>query len=114
MQFTENRLTSVAPATSYTEVTPKSPIRATFKVAPGLHQLIPGHAQEHAGGAEAEAFSGTTEAIEESPPYSGEERRTYCRRIYHMEVLLDTRSGLERRKAAPDGDVPSQHIDREI
>lgn len=44
----------------------------------------------------------------------GEDRRKMCRRIYHFPVLLDTRSGIERRKESRrDGD-PVAHMDREV
>ncbi len=44
----------------------------------------------------------------------GEDRRKLCRRIYHITVWLDTRSGIERRKQSRrDGD-PVAHMDREV
>ncbi|MDD5366540.1 MAG: hypothetical protein PHR30_14480 [Gallionellaceae bacterium] len=42
------------------------------------------------------------------------DRRMMCRRIYHIPVMLDTRSGLERRKEARRPDDRLTHIEREV
>lgn len=44
----------------------------------------------------------------------GEDRRKMCRRIYHIPVMLDTRSGIERRKDSRREGDPVAHMDREV
>lgn len=41
------------------------------------------------------------------------ERRIYCRRIRHVPVLLDLRSGIERRRRAQRVGDPHDHVDIE-
>jgi hypothetical protein len=43
-----------------------------------------------------------------------EDRRKMCRRIYHLPVMLDTRSGIERRKENRRDSDPVAHMDREV
>lgn len=42
------------------------------------------------------------------------DRRKMCRRIYHLPVLLDTRSGEERRKANRRRGDPLTHITKAV
>ncbi len=96
MHFPDSRLPPVAPATDRVEVTPKAPITPTRKVTPGFQETLA------SGGGPPRDYRGT-EAVakatdDEVLPYSGQERRAMCRRIYHIAVLLDTRSGVERRR----------------
>lgn len=39
------------------------------------------------------------------------DRRTYCRRSHHLPVLVELRSGLERRHNKQRMDDPTEHID---
>lgn len=41
------------------------------------------------------------------------ERRTYCRRVRHLPVLAELRSGLERRRHNQRAGDPTEHIDVE-
>ncbi|MDP2143998.1 MAG: hypothetical protein Q8J80_07685 [Gallionella sp.] len=41
------------------------------------------------------------------------ERRIYCRRLQHLPVLLELRSGLERRHHNQRAGDPTEHIDIE-
>jgi hypothetical protein len=41
-----------------------------------------------------------------------EERRTYCRRIYHWPVLEELRSLIDRRRHDPGGETG--HVDEEV
>lgn len=89
---------------------PTLPVPAAPPVGPrrapltGQPEAEPG-AHERAGG---------DEAAEGGEVRYGEDRRKMCRRIYHLPVLLDTRSGLDRRgEARRDHDLLS-HIDQDI
>jgi hypothetical protein len=42
------------------------------------------------------------------------ERRIYCRRIEHLPVLVDLRSGFDRRRHNQRGDDITEHIDEKI
>ena len=55
------------------------------------------------------------EAIEkrhEAP--SGKDRRTYCRRVAHLPILEEFRSGLDRRRHNLRADDMTEHIDVEV
>ena len=49
---------------------------------------------------------------EESAPVRGSktDRRKMCRRIYHTPVMLDTRSGKDRRQGSRREEEPAMHI----
>jgi hypothetical protein len=102
MLYPDNRIQPVTQSADYAEVTPKSPISATFKVAPGLSDMLSGYARRQA----AERNTTLPEAVAAEPlPYSGKERRKLSRRIHQADGMLDTRSGRDRRKfqTTPDG-----------
>ena len=42
------------------------------------------------------------------------ERRTYCRRIEHLPILVELRSELERRRHNLRTDDTTEHVDEEI
>ncbi|HCI14559.1 MAG: hypothetical protein A2063_06315 [Gallionellales bacterium GWA2_60_142] len=42
------------------------------------------------------------------------ERRTYCRRVQHLPVLVELRSGMERRHHNQRAGDPVEHIDIEV
>lgn len=42
------------------------------------------------------------------------ERRTYCRRVQHLPVLVEFRSGLDRRHHAQREGDPMEHVDIEV
>ncbi|MBI1424292.1 MAG: hypothetical protein GC149_12550 [Gammaproteobacteria bacterium] len=47
--------------------------------------------------------------------HAKQERRTYCRRIYHRQVLEELRSNVERRRHDEEGWAgPVTHIDEEV
>ncbi|NCS64581.1 MAG: hypothetical protein GW787_00240 [Betaproteobacteria bacterium] len=96
MHFPDSKLPPVVPATDRVEVTPKAPIAPTRKVTPGFQETLAG------GGGPPPGYHGTEPVAKTSgepvAPYSGQDRRAMCRRIYHVAVLLDTRSGVERRR----------------
>lgn len=96
MHFPDSKLPPVVPATDRVEVTPKAPIAPTRKVTPGFQETLAssgGQPRDYRG---TEAVAKVTD--HEALPYSGQDRRAMCRRIYHVAVLLDTRSGVERRR----------------
>ena len=43
--------------------------------------------------------------------HSHTDRRIYCRRILHLPVLFELRSGVERRRHNQRADDPTEHID---
>jgi hypothetical protein len=110
MHFPDSKLPPVVPATDRAEITPKAPIRPARKVVPGFPEAMAESGEQpptkHEAAAEPE------EQRPEPPPYAGEDRRLMCRRIYHVPVLLDTRTGEERRKSGDSGEVPPTHMDR--
>ncbi len=42
------------------------------------------------------------------------ERRKFCRRIEHLAVLLELRSGIERRQHSQRDDDPIEHVDEQV
>jgi len=42
------------------------------------------------------------------------ERRIYCRRIEHLPVLVEMRSGFDRRRHNQRGDDMTEHVDEKI
>jgi hypothetical protein len=42
------------------------------------------------------------------------ERRIYCRRIEHLPVMADLRSGSDRRRHNQRGDDMTEHVDEEV
>lgn len=46
-----------------------------------------------------------------SPAPPAEDRRKYCRRTRHLPVLVELRSGLERRRHDLFADSPHEHVD---
>lgn len=110
MRYADTHLPPLPPVTDPTEVTPKAPVSPARKVAPGFPEKL----AEQGGqfdGHHAALESPAEPPHQEAPPYTGEERRKMCRRIYHIPVILDTRSGLERRKHDLPGDLPPTHTD---
>ncbi len=60
----------------------------------------------------AEALRRQVQAGETPPPLS--DRRRYCRRVTNQQVLLDTRSGEDRRHGARRESDPVLGVDEEI
>jgi hypothetical protein len=111
MHFPDSILPPLSPVTDPTEVTPKAPVSPVRRVVPGFPEALAEQGvptrQHHEAGAETAAEPPHQEAA----PYTGEDRRKMCRRIYHIPVMLDTRSGEERRKHDRPGELPSTHTD---
>lgn len=42
------------------------------------------------------------------------ERRTYCRRIEHLPILVGLRSGTDRRRHKQRGEDATEHVDEEV
>jgi hypothetical protein len=42
------------------------------------------------------------------------ERRIYCRRIEHLPILVDLRSGFDRRRHNQRGDDMTEHVDEKV
>ncbi len=109
MHFPDSKLPPLAPVTDHTEITAKAPISPTRKVTPGFQEAL--NEREGQPHRQPEADMARSGSRPVAPPYAGEDRRMLCRRIYHVPVLLDTRSGEERRRHLPtDGQLPT-HMD---
>lgn len=112
MRFTDTTPTTIAPVTNRHEITPKSPLNPAHKVGPGFPETMEGLVGEE----QHQAQGGAGAPHAEPPPpdvsaYQGEDRRKMCRRIHNIPVLLDTRSGEERRKHDRPGELPPTHMD---
>ena len=46
-------------------------------------------------------------------PFQGE-RRTYCRRIEHLPILVELRSGIDRRRQKQRGADLTEHVDEKV
>ena len=42
------------------------------------------------------------------------ERRTYCRRIEHLPILVELRSGIDRRRQKQRGADLTEHVDEKV
>ena len=42
------------------------------------------------------------------------ERRTYCRRIEHLPILVELRSGIDRRRQKQRGGDLTEHVDEKV
>jgi hypothetical protein len=47
-------------------------------------------------------------------PHVNGERRSYCRRTEHLPVLLELRSGIDRRRHAQRATDHAEHVDEEV
>lgn len=112
MHFPDSMLPPVPPTTDRTEISPKAATSPTRKVVPGLENALSGGQ----GGAPGQAGARPRPQAEAAQEhlYQGENRRLMCRRIYHIPVLLDTRSGEDRRRHGEAGDPTATHLDQAI
>lgn len=88
-----------------TEVSPNAAVHAVRRIGQGTR------------GSAAQVGSGAHPAGEEPRIHherAENDRRKMCRRIYHLPVLLDTRTGEERRKDVRRPDDTLTHMDREV
>jgi hypothetical protein len=112
MHFPDSKLPPVAPTIDRTEITPKAPISPSQKVVPGFQNILEG---KDAGPHDYREADVIPEAVRTEPlAYDGEERRMMCRRLFSLPVLLDTRSGEERRKYDQLGESPPTHLNRDV
>lgn len=111
MRFTDTTPPTIAPVTNRHEITPRAPLNPAHKVVPGFPETMEGLVGEGQHQAHGEAGAPHTEPSPEVPVYQGEDRRKVCRRVHNIPVLLDTRSGEERRKHDRPGEVPPTHMD---
>lgn len=54
------------------------------------------------------------EAERRHDPHQQGERRIYCRRLQHLPVLVELRSGLDRRHHSQREGDPIEHVDIEV
>ena len=47
-------------------------------------------------------------------PHGQQERRTYCRRIIHLPVLIELRSHVVRRQHKQRATDPTEHVDLKV
>lgn len=105
MRFTNDPLPTVAPVVDPTEVSAKaavSPIRRVGDGTRGTSTQVGGH------------LAVEEEERREFYERAENDRRKMCRRIYHIPVMLDTRSGLDRRQEVRRPDDPLTHIAQEV
>lgn len=105
MRFPSDTLGNDIPPVDPTEVGPGAAVGPVRRIGDGNR----GVSVQTGGPAAPEEEPGRAfqERIEE-------DRRKMCRRIYHIPVLLDTRSGEERRKANRRLGDPLTHIAKTI
>lgn len=104
MRFPNETVPAATPAVDATEVTPNSAIRPVRPVGQGTRAT-----SVRIGGGPVPPVEEHVEVEREQ-----EDRRKMCRRIYHVPVLLDTRSGEERRRSERRDMDEVTHIDQEI
>jgi hypothetical protein len=78
------------------DITPGAAVGPVRRIGVGMQGVHPG---------ELPHPPVSKESSPAKPVYSGENRRKLCRRIHNLPVLLDTRSGEERRQAEQTGDL---------
>src|SRR5512143_3196787 len=111
MQFADSKLPPITPAADRHEISPRAPINAPHKVVSGFQDAMEGVPREAPQHAQDQPGGGSAAAPAEPAPYTGEGRRVMCRSIHQVPVLLDTRSGVERRKNDQLGEAPPTHAD---
>lgn len=104
MRFPNETLPTAVPAVDPTEVSANAAVAPVRRVGNGTR------------GVSAQVGSQIPVGPEDGHAYyerEENERRKMCRRIYHLPVLLDTRSGEERRKETRRLGDKSTHIAEE-
>lgn len=79
-------------------------------VRPVQERLFPAHVVEHYPHQEAAA----EQAVEEEEKRSYKDRRLLCRRIEPAELLLETRSSVERRRKSRRRSDAATSVDEEV
>lgn len=104
MRFPNETIPAAVPPVDATEVSPKAAVGAVRRIGAGSRGSSAQVGGGHVVGEERPSFLDRGE----------EDRRKMCRRIYHIPVMLDTRSGEDRRKEPRRPDDPLTHMDREV
>jgi hypothetical protein len=109
-------VSSLPPATAFTkdelEVEGLAPVKAAKPVQP--RSLPPLVVQPHIR-SKAKASPGITEQQEKRHDvHVHGERRTYCRRTELLPVLVDLRSGFDRRRHNQRKDDITEHVDEKV
>lgn len=105
MRFPNDMLPPARPVVDATEVTPKAAVTPVRPIGTGMRGTSAHLGVRH----EVEE----EEAKPDAYSREGDDRRKMCRRIYHLPVLLDTRSGEERRKEVRRDDDIATHLSEE-
>ncbi|TCJ14647.1 hypothetical protein EZJ19_09365 [Parasulfuritortus cantonensis] len=100
MRFPSDSVPPPPAAVDATEVTAKAAVKPVPRIGTGPGGPLP----QGGGSAAAEALP------REFYERAENDRRRMCRRLYHVPVMLDTRSGEERRKQARRTEDPPSHI----
>jgi hypothetical protein len=106
MRFPNETFPNAVQPVDATDVTAKAAVGAVRRIGDGTRG-----SSAQAGGHHAVEEAG---ARHEDLLRVGEDRRVLCRRIYHLPVLLDTRSGEDRRKETRRPDDVATHIAEDI
>lgn len=107
MRFPNETIPGPVAAVDTTEIGPKAAVDAVRRIGAGSRGI-----SAQAGGGHRVDRAGE----EERPIYlrEDEDRRKICRRTQQIPVMLDTRSGLERRKEVRRPEDILEHMDREV
>jgi hypothetical protein len=104
MRFPNDTMPPATAPVDATELSQPTAVRAVRRVGEGTRAAL-----VQVGGGPVPAVT-----EREERPRELEDRRKMCRRIYHVPVLLDTRSGEERRRSERRELDEVTHIDQEI
>ena len=104
MRFPNEAIPPAVAPVDATEISPKAAVGPVRRIGDGTRDASAQFGERHEGEGER-------------PPFlerEREERRLMCRRIYHIPVMLDTRTGEDRRKETRRPDDVVTHMDREV
>ena len=105
MRFPSETIAGPVAAVDTTEIVPKAAVDPVRRIGVGSR------------GVSAQAGGGGPRLVEEAQPFylrEAEDRRKVCRRTQQIPVMLDTRSGLERRRDVRRPDDHLEHMDRKV
>ncbi len=114
MRFPDTSITAPSPVGGASQIAPTGPVPAVAAISGSPAPTVsPPETGGGIGGRPGlhvppEGIAG------EEPERIGEDRRKMCRRIHHLPVILDTRSGLDRRGGARRDKDERTSIDTDV
>jgi hypothetical protein len=91
------------------EVEALAPVKAAKPVQPGTQQPLAVQREQHHASPD---IAGQEERRHDVHVHG--ERRTYCRRIEHLPILVELRAGYDRRRHNQRGDDLTEHVDEKV